>query len=145
MRCAIYCRISLDATGEELGVTRQLEDCKALASSLGWEVLEVYVDNDISASSGKIRPQYRAMLSAIKAGEIQAVIAWHPVRLDHLTPKGHASAAQRINAASRNSDSKTSKNPAFTEPGYQGAYRDGVLYVRYDQPAKVRSIGKKAS
>lgn len=81
MRCAIYCRISLDATGEELGVTRQLEDCKALVASLGWEVLEVYVDNDISASSGKIRPQYRAMLSAIKAGEIQAVIAWHPDRL----------------------------------------------------------------
>lgn len=81
MRCAIYCRISLDATGEELGVTRQLEDCKALATSLGWEVLEVYVDNDISASSGKARPQYRSMLAAIKAGEVEAVIAWHPDRL----------------------------------------------------------------
>lgn len=81
MKAAIYCRISLDATGEELGVTRQLEDCKALAGTLGWDVLEVYVDNDISASSGKARPQYRAMLEAIKAGEIEAVIAWHPDRL----------------------------------------------------------------
>lgn len=81
MRCAIYCRISLDATGEELGVTRQLEDCKQLATTLGWEVLEVYIDNDISASSGKNRPQYRAMLDAIKDGQVQAIIAWHPDRL----------------------------------------------------------------
>lgn len=81
MRTAIYCRISLDQTGEELGVTRQLEDCKALAETLGWPVVEVYVDNDISASSGKPRPQYRAMLASIKAGEIEAVIAWHPDRL----------------------------------------------------------------
>jgi DNA invertase Pin-like site-specific DNA recombinase len=81
MRCCIYCRISLDATGEELGVTRQLEDCAALAKSLGWPVVEIYTDNDISASSGKVRPAYRAMLNAIKAGEIEAVIAWHPDRL----------------------------------------------------------------
>jgi DNA invertase Pin-like site-specific DNA recombinase len=81
VRCAIYCRISLDATGEELGVTRQLEDCKALASTLSWEVLEVYVDNDISASSGKARPQYKAMLDAIRSGEVEAIIAWHPDRL----------------------------------------------------------------
>jgi DNA invertase Pin-like site-specific DNA recombinase len=81
MKAAIYCRISLDATGEELGVSRQLEDCKGLVASLGWDVLEVYVDNDISASSGKPRPQYRAMIEAIKAGEVEAIIAWHPDRL----------------------------------------------------------------
>lgn len=81
MKAAIYCRISLDATGEELGVTRQLEDCKALAATLGWNVVEIYVDNDISASSGKVRPQYRAMLDAIKAGEIGAVVVWHSDRL----------------------------------------------------------------
>lgn len=69
---------------------------------------------------------------------------WHPVRFDHLTIKGHSSAAQRINAASRDTESKTSKNPAFAEPGFQAAYREGVLYVRYDEPAKVRSIGKRA-
>lgn len=66
--------------------------------------------------------------------------AWHPVRLDHLTIRGHASAAQRINAATRNAASKTSKNPAFAAPGYQAAFREGVLYVRYDAPAAVRSI-----
>lgn len=81
MRCAIYCRISLDATGEQLGVTRQMEDCKALAASLRWEVVEVYVDNDISASTGKVRPDYQRMLRDIQAGEIEAVITWAPDRL----------------------------------------------------------------
>jgi hypothetical protein len=70
---------------------------------------------------------------------------WLIVRLDHLTRKGHQSAASTINAATRNSDSKTGKNAAFMEPGYQAAYREGELYVRYDQPTKVRSIGKRSA
>jgi hypothetical protein len=71
---------------------------------------------------------------------------WHPVRFDHLTPRGHASAVQRINAATRGVASKTSKNHAFDAPGYEAAYRDGVMYIRYDQPAeaKVRKIGRSA-
>ena len=51
---AIYARISSDQDGTALGVTRQIEDCRALAKKLGWTVGEEYVDNDISAYSGKI-------------------------------------------------------------------------------------------
>jgi len=69
---------------------------------------------------------------------------WHPVVIGHLTTKGHQSAASTINAATRNSDSKTGKNAAFTEPGYQAAYREGRLYVRYDAP-QVTNIRKKRS
>jgi hypothetical protein len=60
---------------------------------------------------------------------------WHPITLGHLTVKGHAGAASSINAASRNVGSKTGKNTAFMEPGFQAAFRDGRLYVRYDAPA----------
>lgn len=81
MRAAIYCRISQDQTGEGLGVTRQLEDCSELAKSLGWDVVEVYSDNDISAASGKPRPEYRRLLADIQAGTIDAVVCWHPDRL----------------------------------------------------------------
>lgn len=81
MRAAIYCRISADHTGESLGVTRQLEDCNAVVEQAGWTVHEVYSDNDISASSGKPRPEYRRMLRAVTAGEVQAIVAWHPDRL----------------------------------------------------------------
>lgn len=81
MRAAIYCRISQDATGEALGVARQLEDCTKTAEAAGWIVTEVYSDNDISASSGKPRPEYRRMLKAIEAGDVDAIVAWAPDRL----------------------------------------------------------------
>ena len=81
MRAAIYCRISLDQTGQALGVTRQLEDCRALADGLGWTVADTFIDNDISATTGKVRPQYRRLLAAVKAREIDAIVVWHPDRL----------------------------------------------------------------
>jgi DNA invertase Pin-like site-specific DNA recombinase len=81
VRTAIYTRISDDHTGEALGVRRQLADCEALADRLGWEVVERYDDNDISAFSGKRRPGFEAMLEAMKAGEFGALICWHPDRL----------------------------------------------------------------
>lgn len=85
MPAAIYCRISQDRTGDLLGVQRQETDCRALAERQGWEVVQVYVDDDRSAYSGKPRPQYNRMLQAIKDGTIDALIAWHPDRL-HRSP-----------------------------------------------------------
>ena len=48
---------------------------------LGWTVVDVYCDNDLSAFSGRRRPAYERMLSDIDAGNVDAVIAWHPDRL----------------------------------------------------------------
>lgn len=53
---AIYARIPSVPDGSRLGVDRQVEDCKALAGSLGWPVVEVYVDNDVLAYSGRRHP-----------------------------------------------------------------------------------------
>lgn len=78
---AIYVRISQDRAGKSLGVQRQEKDCRALADRLGWAVADVYCDNDLSAFSGRRRPDYERMLSDIKAGKVNAVIAWHPDRL----------------------------------------------------------------
>ncbi|MHA7617407.1 recombinase family protein [Cellulosimicrobium cellulans] len=78
---AIYARISRDRAGGGLGVERQEADCRALAERLGWDVVAVYVDNDISAYSGAPRPQYRAMLDAVRAGKVRGVLAWHIDRL----------------------------------------------------------------
>jgi site-specific DNA recombinase len=58
---AIYARISSDQDGTALGVARQVQDCRGLAKSLGWVVAEEYVDNDLSAFSGKRRPGYEAI------------------------------------------------------------------------------------
>lgn len=81
--CSIYCRISRDKTGLGTGVERQESDCRDLAKRLGWEVREVFVDNDLSAStySKRKRPQYERLLARIEAGEVKGVVAWHPDRL----------------------------------------------------------------
>ncbi|WPU08104.1 recombinase family protein [Pseudarthrobacter oxydans] len=86
VRAAIYCRISKDREGAGLGVQRQEEDCREVAQALGWEVAHVFVDNDISAFSGKARPQYRALLEAMRRGIVSRVIAWHTDRL-HRSPR----------------------------------------------------------
>ncbi|MFJ4785475.1 recombinase family protein [Streptomyces sp. NPDC088794] len=80
-RAAIYCRISQDRTGAGLGVERQEEDCRALAERNGWDVVEVYVDNDVSAYSGKLRKGYRRMLADLDEGTATVVIVWHTDRL----------------------------------------------------------------
>lgn len=57
VRAVIYVRVSEDKSGEELGVDRQLGDCRALAERRGWQVIDVFADNDTSAAAGKKRPQ----------------------------------------------------------------------------------------
>ncbi|WP_182481182.1 recombinase family protein [Nocardioides immobilis] len=82
-RAAIYLRISRDREGLELGVQRQEQDCRALAEREGYEVVHVYRDNDIGAStlSKKSRPEYEAMLDAARAGDFEIVIAYSNSRL----------------------------------------------------------------
>ncbi|MGW6120418.1 recombinase family protein [Nocardia sp. NPDC055165] len=77
----IYCRISSDKTGKAAGVERQEADCRALAERLGLTVIDVLVDNDISAYSGKPRPGYEKLLGLMKDGGIGTVLAYHQDRL----------------------------------------------------------------
>lgn len=81
VRAALYVRISKDTAGQSLGVQRQETECRELIARQGWTVADVYVDNDLSASTGKPRPSYLRMLEDIKAGGVNAVVAWHTDRL----------------------------------------------------------------
>jgi len=82
----IYARISSDREGDQLGVRRQIEDCKRLAADRGWIVADLYVDDDISASSGKRRPEYERLLVDLRSGRIQGIVVWHLDRL-HRQPR----------------------------------------------------------
>lgn len=82
---AIYARISRDRLHDELGVRRQERECRQLADRLGWEITEVFVDDDRSAYSGRPRPGYLNLLDQVKHGDIDAIVAWHPDRL-HRSP-----------------------------------------------------------
>lgn len=55
-RAAIYCRIWQDRAGASLGIARQEADYRALVERQGWQVIDVYPDNDVSAYSGSPRP-----------------------------------------------------------------------------------------
>jgi DNA invertase Pin-like site-specific DNA recombinase len=85
-RAAVYTRISDDAEQRGLGVARQEQDCRELCAHEGWQVVELYVDNDKSAFSGKPRERYNDLLDDVKAGSVDVIVAWHPDRL-HRSPK----------------------------------------------------------
>lgn len=80
LRCAIYVRISHDPFGTSTAPERQLDDCRKYAELMGWEVVEVFEDRDVSAyQKGVVRPAYEDMLTRID--EFDVVLCW---RLDRL-------------------------------------------------------------
>lgn len=81
MRCAVYCRLSLDRAGDELGVERQREDCLRLVNQRGDQLVGVYIDNDLSATKGGKRPRYAALIAAVQRGEVDRIVVWMNSRL----------------------------------------------------------------
>ncbi|MFD8519365.1 recombinase family protein [Streptomyces capillispiralis] len=84
-RAVIYTRISEDRNGDQLGVGRQEDACRKLASDLGWLVVRVLEDDDRTAY-GKNglrakRPAYAELLDLLAGGQADAVIVWHVDRL----------------------------------------------------------------
>jgi len=85
-RAGIYCRISSDqGTERGLGVARQEEDCRAYVERIDAKLVSVWIDNDVSAFSGRKRPGYIAACEALDAGTIDTLVVWHPDRL-HRSP-----------------------------------------------------------
>jgi site-specific DNA recombinase len=78
---AVYLRQSKDAEGNELAIDRQRDACLKLCRDKGWNHIREYVDNDRSASNGKVRERYQDMLGDIKNGEIGGVVVYHQDRL----------------------------------------------------------------
>jgi site-specific DNA recombinase len=83
IRAGIYCRISRDGEGEQLGVKRQRRDCLEIAEKRGWTVVEEYIDPNVSAakSSKKVREHYLRLLADIEAGKLDAIVLWMEDRL----------------------------------------------------------------
>jgi DNA invertase Pin-like site-specific DNA recombinase len=85
-RAAIYTRVSKDSDGDELAVTRQEKLCRELADREHWAVVDTYVDDNLSAfkrrKNGRIvRPQFDRLLGDIRAGQVDALLAYNPDRL----------------------------------------------------------------
>lgn len=108
---AIYARISSDTEGKALGVARQLEDCRRLAERVGWTIGQEYVDNDLSAYSGKRRHAYEQMLADLAEGRRDAVVCYHvdrltrrPVELEQFVATVDAAGVRQVRFVSGNMD-----------------------------------------
>lgn len=62
-------------------MANQLSAEEAYAQRFGIDVVATFSDNDISATKGRHRPGYTALIEAVKRGEIDIIIVWHTSRL----------------------------------------------------------------
>ncbi len=77
VKVGIYARISEDSEGKGLGVARQEQDARTIAELRGWEVGQVYVDNDVSAFNAKvIRHEFERMLGDLSIGAIDGCVVY---------------------------------------------------------------------
>jgi site-specific DNA recombinase len=143
VRAAVYCRISDDREGAGLGVARQEADCRALAKVRGWEVVEVFIDNDLSAYSGKVRPDYRRLLSGMKAREFDAVITWHTDRL-HRSPRELEDFITVCDGASVRVETVQAGNIDLSTPSGRMVARMLGSTARYESEHKSERIKRKA-
>ena len=83
VRAAIYVRKSVDREGRELGIERQLADCRAKCTAIGATIVGEFADNDVSASrnSTKPRPDYERMLTAVANGHVNVIVSYSTSRL----------------------------------------------------------------
>lgn len=75
-RAVLYTRISLDQTGEGLGVARQRDALRGIADSRGWTITEDLSDNDLSAAGKVRRPGFERLLELIATGLVDVVLAY---------------------------------------------------------------------
>jgi site-specific DNA recombinase len=98
---AIYARISQKDDLVDK-VENQILEMTKFAESFGYQVVEIFSDDDISAYKGeKDRPQFGELVSRLSLGEFQAVLATEQSRFARDSPKdlqALVSAAARVNA-----------------------------------------------
>ncbi len=75
-------RQSLDRDNRQEGIARQRERCRALSESREWEVVEEYIDNDVSASKPRgPGTAWHRLLTDARAGRVDVVVAVDQDRL----------------------------------------------------------------
>jgi DNA invertase Pin-like site-specific DNA recombinase len=81
VRAGIYIRISR-ARRELLDAQRQEPPCRAFIADHGWQVVEVYTDDNRSAwKEGIRRDDFERMLADVRAGKLDAIVSWQADRL----------------------------------------------------------------
>jgi site-specific DNA recombinase len=77
MNAAIYCRLSKNRRGKKANVQHQERDCRKFIDDQGWQLVDVYPDDGISASdkSEKPRDEFIRMMADLRAGLFDVIVA----------------------------------------------------------------------
>jgi site-specific DNA recombinase len=81
-RALIYTRVSKDSLNLGRSVNEQEAECRAICEREGWDVEDVIIDNDRSASryAKKARPGWAKVHAAIAAGTVDVLVTWEASR-----------------------------------------------------------------
>lgn len=130
LKCAIYLRVS----SKEQTVENQLPQLLELAKSRGYDVVEVYQENESAWRSGHQRELWRFM-NDLKSGRVKADIClvW---ALDRLSREGPAAILNLVNSFKRYGVKVISYHESWTEvPGEIGE----ILYAITGWVARMES------
>lgn len=87
LACAIYCRLSDNPGGRSIGLGAQESDARKLVASLGGHVVQVVVDDDITAANPDlVRPGFERIIEGVLVGDWTCVVAYDQhrfLRLSH--------------------------------------------------------------
>ena len=72
-RSALYARVSTTCHGQDVGL--QLDELRQVAAQRGWQVAEEFIDEGVSGGK-QSRPALDAMMSSVRAGEVDVVAVW---------------------------------------------------------------------
>ena len=83
MRAAIYTRVSQDASGVARSPREQEAESRRDVERNGWQLVDVYTDNDRSASryARKVRAGWVRVLADLAAGAFDVLVVWEASRL----------------------------------------------------------------
>lgn len=73
MRTAVYARFSSE-NQRDASIEDQVRICRARAEREGWRVVETFTDYAVSGST-TLRPGYQALMSAMRSGSVDVVLA----------------------------------------------------------------------
>jgi hypothetical protein len=141
-RAAIYARVSTDGQTTD----NQLQELRAVAGRMGWEIVHEFIDNGVSGAKGRDqRPRFDALCKAAIRREFESI-----GRINALFGKS-IEYPQVIKQSSTGASAWCRGNVRFRGPGQRsGAHRECLLRVgigrsRLVKPDSVCPVGYRLS
>jgi DNA invertase Pin-like site-specific DNA recombinase len=84
LKVAVYCRVSTDDKGQD--VSLQVERCRKYCEAMGWPSVEFIDHESAYRKRGDERPQFSAMMEAVRTHQVRGVIVYQMDRFSREDP-----------------------------------------------------------